>query len=332
MSKKISMQEVADKLNISKVTVHKVLNGKTDVSLSMREKVMQTCVELGYEQIDPLAKHCRLFYFLISKEFYHSGEQYYSNIFNKLYSMFFNLGITISMRFIDDSFDANKFIANCKRFEPNFGIFIAGPADKNALTVFENQRIPCVVIDYVSESLNLGFIFIDNYRAGFKLTNYLIEMGYKRILAVIDTTKSESNLDKYYGFRKSLSKHGIEFTSSMHVNTDLSKANALHDFVLPTPLPEAILFECDLAAYNFYIYAISQNIRLPEDIAIASFDNTDLTLDMKPQLTSIGPNVDDILRQCHDIMLKNFTTGANKNRVVTVYSVLHKRGSVKSKN
>lgn len=328
MSKKVTMQTIADKLNISKVTVHKALCGKMDISPDLREKILQTSIEMGYTQIDPLAKHCRWFFFLISRQFYHSSEQFYSNIFNKLNYLYANLGIKLDLRLMDDDFSVEKFLHTNERFSENYGVYIAGPAKRKILQDFALSNVPCVVIDNNSETLTMNFIYVDNYRAGYKLTNYLIETGHKKLCAIIDTNKSTSNLDKYFGIRKSLEKNGIAFSDEMHIMADFSKAAALAEFVLPDPLPDAFIFDCDYAAYNFYIYALSHNINIPKDLSIASFDNTSLCLDMTPQLTSIGPDVDDLVNICHDLMLKNFTDGIHRHRSITVSSILHKRASV----
>ncbi len=328
MSQKVTMQTIAEKLNISKVTVHKALSGKTDISRELREKILQTSVELGYTQIDALAKQCRWFFFLIPKDFFTSVEQYYTNIYNKLSYMFDSLGIKVDLRLIDENFDAEKFIKQNEKFSQNYGIYIAGPANAKHLKKFEQENIPCVAIDYINDKLNLNYIFVDNYRAGYQLTNYLIQTGHKRLCAVIDINKSSSNLDKFLGFVKSLAKNGIQYSPEMLISSDLSKTTELANFILPEPMPDALIFDCDYSAYNFYIYALSQNIKIPQDISIASFDNTELCLDMTPQLTSMGPDISELIQQCHDLMLKNFLSGTNRKRIVTMYSKLHTRGSV----
>lgn len=328
--KKVTMQTIADQLNVSKVTVHKALNGKSDISDKLRETILQKSIDLGYENIDPLAKHCRNFFFLISKEFYHSSEQYYRTFFNKLSTLFDSYGIRLELKLIENHFDATRFADVNKRFLSTFGVYIAGPSDKRILQNLADAKIPVVAIDCVSESANVSFLFIDNYRAGYKLTNYLIETGHKNICAVIDTTKSSSNLDKFFGFRKSLEQHGIQFKTSMHISADFSKVKNIVDFQMPSPLPDAFIFDCDYAAYNFYICALSHSISIPYDVSVAAFDNTELCLDMSPQLTSIGPDVDEIVQKCHDAMLTIFERGYCKNSVETIYSLLHKRPSVKT--
>ena len=113
--KKVTMQTIADQLNVSKVTVHKALNGKSDISDKLRETILQKSIDLGYENIDPLAKHCRNFFFLISKEFYHSSEQYYRNFFNKLSTLFDSYGIRLELKLIENYFDATRFVINIRR-------------------------------------------------------------------------------------------------------------------------------------------------------------------------------------------------------------------------
>ena len=46
-----TIQDIADKLGISKGTVSKALNGATDISETLQKNVLETAVELGYTKI-----------------------------------------------------------------------------------------------------------------------------------------------------------------------------------------------------------------------------------------------------------------------------------------
>ncbi len=50
MQQKITMQDIADKLNLSRNTVFKALNNKGNLSSKTKEKVINTAIEMGYRE------------------------------------------------------------------------------------------------------------------------------------------------------------------------------------------------------------------------------------------------------------------------------------------
>ena len=46
-----TIQDIADKLGISKGTVSKALNGASDISETLQKNVLETAVEMGYSKL-----------------------------------------------------------------------------------------------------------------------------------------------------------------------------------------------------------------------------------------------------------------------------------------
>ena len=59
------------------------------------------------------------------------------------------------------------------------------------------------------------------------------------------------------------------------------------EIVLPQDLPEAFICHCDRAAYYFMEKLKIENIKIPEQVALISFDNTELAEATTPPLTSV---------------------------------------------
>lgn len=326
--KKTTMEDIAKKLNISKVSVYKALTGKQDISEDLRQKVLDCAISMNYKLIDPLTKLCRNFHFITPKRFSTSTEQFYNGIFLSLAKLLNNIDITLENHIADDLFDVRKFISERKFHHEYFGVFWAGIIPPKILDAFLDANIPIICIDNYLQKSNGSFIYIDDYNAGFNITEYLIEHGHKDICFVIETDVS-SNVDKLYGFKKALHMHNISFKPEMHIEISLSKMENFIDFKLPNPLPTAFLFDSDHSAQNFMISTINQGYKIPEDFSVASFDNTRLCDETVPKLTSIGPNRDEVVRACYRTMLKRLSTSTLRPYFTIVSSNLTVRDSVK---
>ena len=69
-SGKTTMQDIADHLDISKVSVSKALNGKSGVSEELRRSILATAQEMGYDRVPAETVQQMRFAFVVSKHFF----------------------------------------------------------------------------------------------------------------------------------------------------------------------------------------------------------------------------------------------------------------------
>lgn len=327
--KEITIEFIAKQLNISKVSVHKALTNKDDVSAELKQRVLDFAVANNYKLLDPLTKLCREFYYITPQRFIFSTEQFYNDIYIELQNHLAAIDIRLEHVIADSSFTVEDFIKhrNHKQRSP-YGVFWAGFITESLLKDFTNQGIPIVCIDNYMDDSKASFVSIDQYHAGYRITDHLIKQGHERICFVIETAIS-SNVDKFYGFQKALLMNGITFDENMHINLSLSKSKNFMQFELPNVMPSAFLFDSDHSARNFMISMVGRGYSIPDDFSVASFDNTRLSEETVPKLTSIGATRKDIIRSCYRVMLKTLET--NTPQVIVVDTILNIRDSVKAK-
>lgn len=329
--KKTTMEDIAKELKISKVSVYKALNDKPDVSADLKKRVFDCAVRLNYKYIDPLVKQRRNFYFIIPERFISSTEQFYFGISKELGNIFSGIGATMEIHIANQDFSPKEFDAKVTAYRSKkdklYGVFWAGIIPTQTLDAFLSLNIPIICIDNYIQNKSGSFIYIDDYHAGYELTEYLIKQGHHNICFVIETEIS-TNMDKFYGFQKALHEHKIPFNANMHINLSLANIQNFRHFTLPSPLPSAFLFDSDYSAHNFLITMISQGYRIPQDFSVASFDNTSLCEETVPRLTSIGVESKEIAQAAYRTMLKRVTSTQLRPYMMVLNSSLHIRDSV----
>ena len=303
--KKVAMQEIADKLHISKGSVFKALSNRTDISLELREKILRTATKLGYVIEDPLFKLCKKVYFIISQKFVFSTEQFYSKIYRKISQKFEKIKIETIFMPISDNITDYQLLQQIQ-IERKIGVIIAGSTQQAVLNFLVKKSIPYISIDNYLENHGGNYIYIDDYHSGYIITNYLIKKGHKKIDFFV-SLEASNNLDKYFGYKKALIENNLDNGVSKHHDVDLSVMSNFSNFVFPSELPDAFLFQSDHAAANFMLVAYNNGYKIPKDFSIASFDNTDICLETTPRLTSIGPNYEELCNVCYDNLLFRFT-------------------------
>ncbi len=288
-SKKVSMQTIADYLDISKVTVYKALNNQQYVSDELKEKILQTAKDLGYHKSS--TKSTVLYNslaFVVPKRFFLEDEGFYTSIFYHLNNFCQNENQSLALYVVNSANENDGILPAALTSSGCDGIFIAGEMKSEYIHSLSTLGIPMILIDFYKPSFNIDCIIADNFFNGFTATNYLIEYGHTKIGFVGNPNQTSSISDRFFGYQKALSTHDLSFNIAWHLvnNNPITGIYTLDTF-LPKELPTAFVCHCDRSAYFLTQRLNMDGIKVPNDISVVSFDNTTLAENSDPPLTTI---------------------------------------------
>lgn len=153
------------------------------------------------------------------------------------------------------------------------------------------KGIPVLFFHSFYPEINIPYIGMDDVRAGEIATDYLLTMGHKKVTGIFKTEDSQGTR-RYQGYLSSLMKHGIEPRPENIVWFDNVE---LRDFSKLAPKLDQRMKDCtavvcynDEVAFELTKYAISNGIRIPEELSIVSIDNSDYAVLNQIQLTSVS--------------------------------------------
>ena len=325
--KRVTLQDIGDKLNLSKVTVYNALNNKPGLSEETRNLVLQTAKAMNYKPSNSHFKTGLTFVFAIHRAFFCSqSEKFYTNIYYHLINECKYIESSINLLLYDDE---NEFLISLKEeIEKNYlsGIFFAGETSTHIMESVKDISIPVVYIDFYSPSFSNNYVFLDNYHSSLLVTNYLINHGHTNIGFIGNTKSTSAICDRYFGYLKALMFADITPNPKWFINQNIEKTLDL-DKILPDELPTAFVCHCDEAARALYLALRLKNLSVPDDISVISFDNTDICKELKPNLTSVGASKERYAKRSLELMLD--TINGNKEGSKTLRPTLHERASVK---
>jgi DNA-binding LacI/PurR family transcriptional regulator len=138
------------------------------------------------------------------------------------------------------------------------------------------EGIPCMVINNIVKDLDVSYIAIDNVKGGAIATDYLINLGHKRIATITGNLQTQSGADRFEGYQKTLKKYDLTLNPEYVYKGDYSRRSARQAaerfFGLEEP-PTAIFAASDDMALEVISVAFEKGIRIPEDISIIGFDD-----------------------------------------------------------
>lgn len=168
----------------------------------------------------------------------------------------------------------------------------ADTQDLDHLEMFLKKGIPVVLFDRIREhpEFRCTTVVIDNRKAGYEMTSHLLEQGCRRILFISDNRISNVYHERFYGYKEALRENGVPFDPEMAIEDILNEASGKRTVDLirtMKPMPDAIFAANDVSAAAILSELKNAGIRVPGDMAVAGFNNVQISRVVEPGLTTV---------------------------------------------
>ncbi len=280
MAKAVKLADIAVRLGVSTVTVSKALSGQKGVSDEMREKIRQLAEEMGYQPPSTQKKEKRSYNLgvVIAEHYLDKYDSFYWQMYQQLATKAvtkdcFTMTETITAE-IENSRELPKLIQEQKVD----GLIVIGKVANEYLEFLsENTEVPLIFLDFCNEKQNMDAVISDSYYGAYCLTNYLFDMGHRKIAYVGTLLSTGSITDRYLGYVKSLLEHG-ERPKEEWLIDDRRKEDDYIDAqnlirIPADDMPTAFFCNCDLTASILIKKLREHGYRVPEDISVVGYDN-----------------------------------------------------------
>lgn len=301
---KVTMDYIAKEMNVTKSTVSKALNNQPGVSEELRSSIVNFAQGLEYKNsIKSATYKMQKLAYIVPKRFFFENEIFYTIVYYYLNKICLDNGINLSI-FIVNSEEERSLIVPQFLTSSNFdGIFVAGEIKDEYLAKLQNIKIPIVYIGFYNYDVENDCIIVDDIRTSYLLTEYLIKAGHKSIGYVGEYASTSSYMDRYLGYRKALIRHKLPYDENMtfYITSPMDFHYTL-DFELPGTLPTAFICQNDMDAHFLIEKLSSKGYKVPNDISVASFDNSKIAEKQDPQLTSVDIDKEEFARMAFERM------------------------------
>lgn len=232
------------------------------------------------------------------------------------------------------------------------GAILISYAPQQAIAAFARRGIPLVLVNSVADSPNTAFIVDDNYAGARALMeHFIVERGHKRIALMTDRLSHSSYLLRYMAYLDAHREHGI----TPYENAILQTNDFWHGYAPPdektlglyglkapviagTPavlygtspeescevmrkiiasgnLPDAVFAATDSIAFGVLQAIREAGLRIPEDIAVAGYDDIEAAKTCFPPLTSVRVDRYEIGRLAVSELLRQIAYPAEPSRI-----------------
>jgi LacI family transcriptional regulator len=335
-AKQITIYDIAKTLNISAATVSRALTGNVDVKSDTREKILNAASNLGYSSNNFASnlrkKQSKMIGVIVPKLDSHFMAETLSGIEKSLNMAGYHMIICQSHESVIAEIKAAKAMLK-NRVD---GLLVSLCYDNNSTKHFDeliSQGVPVVFYDRTLEKGDYDNVKIDNFKAAYDITTHLISQSCKRILHITASQRRDVYADRLAGYKQALKDSDIAFNEDYVLVTDLNPQYATeaakYIVQMATP-PDAVFAVNDFFAVTCMKELQKMNIRVPEDIAFAGFNNDPIGNLVTPSLTTVNYDGVKMGQLAARTLLNKLTEKiSTKSNIVMAYDLVIRDSSVK---
>ncbi|PWG78262.1 LacI family DNA-binding transcriptional regulator [Pararcticibacter amylolyticus] len=291
--KEVTIYDIAKALNISPATVSRGLKDHSAISKNTRKRIFEAAQAMGYR-----------------------FNSFASNLRRQKTNTIGVIVPRLNSAFMSDAIAGMEKVLN----EAGYNLIISqsledtGKEEKNAVTMFNSRvdglivslsyntraiphfeqfirrGIPLIFFDRIYEDSECPSIVINNYEAAYGITTHLIGEGCKRIVHITGNESGNVYRQRFEGYRDALKDGGIEWDKQCLIVNTLTSGDGEHaaEAILKMKRrPDGIFVANDNCAVSCMLSLKRQGIKVPDDIAIAGFNNDPISRVAEPNLTTI---------------------------------------------
>ena len=284
--KKVTMQDIADEVNVSKNTVSRALNDKEGVSEELKEKIKDVAWQMGY-----ILKEEQTKIGVLVKEKYFLESTFYAKIIEGIGNKVRGNQIEISLIAVDHKNEKGLQLPYMLEQVDFDGLIVIGKLEKKFLNLLEENDYTVVLIDYYTDDIEIDAVIMDNYRGLYLAYNHLKELGHREIGFIGNIDYFPSFRHRYYKYRMLLIEDEIPYNEEIAL-LEGEKAFWNYEYLkeriksLKT-MPTAWLCVNDRTAIPLLKVLRELDYQVPDDISVIAFDNVSESNIVNPPLTTI---------------------------------------------
>ncbi len=286
----ITIKDVARAANVSVATVSRVLNNKNNVSEEAVQAVNRAVEELGYSPNflgrDLRKSETKRILALIAS----TEQSFYNDVLRGMQDAAYGQGYDILIATTRNSPEHEMHLLGMLFSRAVDGAVLLAPRlDGKTIGDLAKRYKLAICLERLDIS-DVLCVTIDNERAGYDATKYLIGKGRRRIGLITTEVRSQSSVDREHGYARALKDSGIPLDPTLIYYGDYEAETGAkgceHLMNLPNR-PDAIFSISDTLSIGAMTYAVQHGITVGKDVLFFGFDNIAYSHMFIPRLSTV---------------------------------------------
>ncbi|MHB0946215.1 MAG: GntR family transcriptional regulator [Sedimentisphaerales bacterium] len=176
---------------------------------------------------------------------------------------------------------------------------------------FTEAGIPVVMLDSTLPNVDEDFVSVNDRMGSYMATRHLVELGHASI-GYVGNENFKNDFpcgpDRLEGFNLACAQHNIEVPQNWYVQSDVMVESdylpKLRSLLGQSNHPTAIVAFSDIWAIQVIRVARELGLKVPQDLSITGFDDSEVSRTNSIPLTTVSPEPDEIGKTIIDLLVE----------------------------
>jgi LacI family transcriptional regulator len=309
----VTIKDIAKALGVSTSTVSRALRDSYEISPETKELVLECAKKLNYMP-NPIAlslkeRRSRSIGVVVCE----IANSFFSQVINGIESIAYDRGYNVIIAQSHESVEREIMDLHYLSSRSVDGLIISLSTETNDMSHLldlHNKGLPIVLFDRVTDEIKTHSVVVDNFKGTYEATEHLLQKGYKRIAAIANSEFLSITTERLAGYKEALQSYGQKFNKSYvkhcfyggMVFSEIEDAvNKLMTLKQP---PDAIITTSDKLTTGCLKTLIRRGMKVPDDIALVGFSNSDIAELLNPSLTVVRQPAMEMGKDATELLLQ----------------------------
>jgi LacI family transcriptional regulator len=305
----VTIKDVAREANVSVASVSRALNGHGGVTADTLERIREVAARLRYVPHGAARS-------LITRRTHTVGA-----LLPDLYGEFFSeliRGIDLAARahglhlLVSSSHDdADEAAAALRAMQGRVdGLLVMSPhADAAFLRQNLPVGLPTVLMNTVLDGDDYPALSVDNHGGARLMTEHLLNGGHRRVAFIQGPPKNRDVAEREASYRKVVAERGQQAIVLPGDFNEDSGYRAGQQLLAMQPRPDAVFAANDMMAIGCMAAIREAGLRIPDDIAVAGFDDVPMARYVTPALTTVRVRIAELGKEALNELAAHIENG-----------------------
>jgi len=320
----VTIKDIAKRANVSSATVSRHINRSGYVSREARQRIEAVIEELNYRPSWTARSLRRGRSYTIGLIIPSILNVYYTAVAQSIFEHFSQHGYNVMIQISDEDSGKELELLHVLQERKVDGIIYAPAADGDNsayVRAMVAAGMPMVELNRQRLPDLLDAVLADNFQGGYLATEHLLRLGHRCIALIVGGLGLTTARDRLAGYKKALADYGAPFAPELVKTHQFTKSwgvQATAEVLGLSPRPTAIFAGSNLVLVGAMQALTAQRVRVPDDISIVSFDDSDWLSFWQPPITTVDIAIDEMGALAVELTLKRIE-GRNSEPISRTY-------------
>lgn len=307
-----NIHDVAKKAGVAPITVSRVINNSGYASDEVREKVIAAIAELGYVPN------------ILARSLKSKRTNTLALVFTDITNPFFTIlargvedtasdaGFNVIFCNTDESQEKeNNYIQLLLQKQVDGIVLVPAASNTKSIDLIQDQGTPLVVVDRSVPRNNVDVVRGDSEGGAYELTQFLIKLGHRHISILCGPIDVSTAEDRLKGYQRAMRENGLDDFIEHNYGrfTQQSGSEQTQRLFTKKPYPTAIFAANNLIAVGALSKLRDLGFKVPDDVAMVSFDDIPENLTPDPFFTVVKQPSYELGKKATELLISRIKEG-----------------------